>query len=383
MAHSVKSVTDLCFRNMKLNYVTPATVIIAGSLNVPLVWHYLSPAAGCFYLCIYVLVFLLTSRSRNLFEHNQILAAVVVFSFCFQMICLFAISPVLHNGMDRDSAMITWIHRLFNGKFPYEHPTRNGNPISVLPFMPIVAIPFYLLGNVGLLEPAAYLLLVLLLYRTYRNNEKSRLYSILILSTIPLTFFEVLARSDLIANITILLLVIYILELKQSSLESNKILLGILLGCAASTRIAMLPATVVILLAVFKNVTPRVFAEVVFYCILTMGCLILPFLAWNSFVFVYYAPLGVNLQKLGPHESLRSFWLSITIIAVFLTAFLARKPSEIYLSVTVTLAIVTLATWSTFWVDLSYLQLICVPLLFSFPRGQASCAHTGKQWHDA
>lgn len=342
-----------------------STVAIA--LNVPLVWHYLGPNLAAAYFCgsVGVLLFIFRMKSSAHFP----VTGIAIVSFFIQLICLFYVSKLVHNGMDRDSALSRWIEAIVAGRFPYHELTRNGNPISVLPFIPLVGMPFYLFGNVGLLQIFSFVCLVAMLYHIYRNHTLSRSCSVFILSAAPLLFFEVIARSDLMTNMTIILFVPFVLETRHSR---NLSLLGVLLGCATATRIAMLPVIFTIVLYLFKRLPFHSMLQLAACWLCMTGLLVLPFLVWNFSTFVSYAPLGVNLQKLGTDEPVRILWLLGTAIVVAYLGLNTRNVPELHAGIAVVLCLITIATWSTFWVDLTYLQLIFLPVLFAFPRNEAT-----------
>jgi hypothetical protein len=211
---------------------------------------------------------------------------------------------------------------------------------------------------------------------TFSNNTASRFYAVFALSTAPLTFFEVLARSDLIAAMMLLNLVAFILE---HSPQRSKIL-GVVLGCAIASRFAIYPALLILILQMFKRMNLRAFMSVISLALLTASVLILPLVIWNSSIFFNYAPVGVNLQKLGSSATLKVFWIVVVSIASGST-FAINKFESVYLSVALILAIITFATWSSFVIDLSYLQLVAIPLLFSFPRTVGMMTGTTRRTH--
>jgi hypothetical protein len=89
----------------------------------------------------------------------------------------------------------------------------------------------------------------------------------------------------------------------------------------------------------------------------------LPFVLWDPAVFFGYAPFAVNAAKLGGSPAAGACWLGLTGLAAGLGAVWAYR-GRVYRAVTAVLAVVVLATWTTFFFDLTYVQLIFVPALF-------------------
>jgi len=283
-----------------------------------------------------------------------------------QIWLLWQLAPHFDMRMDRDTALTMWLSRLARGNFPYLGPTDIGNPISVFPFMPMIALPFVLLGNVGYLEIFSYLCLVMLLRMHYRHSPRDYLLAIAALSTSPLLFMEVVGRSDLIANMTLAMYLIWWLQsYEQQSRAQQLNLLAVGMGFLAATRIALYPILAVIVLFLWKRLDRKNLARVLVISILVSGIIILPFLFWDLHTFLYYAPLGVNGDKLGTNTLMQAFWLALMGLVVFVSGWVPKHAQALPALVVLVMSVVIMATWTTFSVDYTYLQLVFIPVLFS------------------
>ena len=340
------------------------------ALNAPLVHHYLGGlASGIYLLCFLAFAAFVWTHEPEARVLRVVLLTVICTSLLAQILALHYVAPMFDGRMDRDSALMTWLSEFKHGRYPYSVPTELNNPISVLPFMPLLAAPFYLLGNVGSLQLVAFLVLVYMLWRTYKDAPRWMLASICVFATSPLLFFEVTGRSDLITNTALLLLPVYLLE-QHRGWQSNArlLMLGALVGCIGATRPALAPALFVLGLYLMRKFGTVAVLKLGVAAVVVFGGLVLPFALWNPGVFFDFAPLGVNSTKLGSHTANQIVWPSLTAVASLVLGLAVRSPKQLYMSFAITLGLVTLATWLSFGRDLTYLQLPFLPLLFTLPR---------------
>jgi hypothetical protein len=355
-------------------------VAVAGlaAVNLPVLLHYLGRSAAAIYaVCFALLALLMGLRILSPRWAERLALAGVVASLAVQLLALHRLSPAFESRMDRNEAIIYWLSALARGDNPYAVPTDLGNPISVFPFVPLFASPFVLAGNVGYLEIFGYLLLVVLLWHRYRGAPMQRAFSVLVLSSAPLIFFEVTARSDIIANMALLMLIPWYLmwvEDHRESMERRDIVItGVLFGCLAATRIALLPALAVPALYLLRRHGAGAFARVMGLAAVLVVALLLPFILWDPDLFFGYAPLGVNRTKLGQHAPVQAVWLIATGLVTLASGFLVRCAKQLFIWLLPILVVTVAATWLTFAVDLSYLQIVFVPLLFSLEYPLTSC----------
>lgn len=355
-------------KNQKLWHI----IAIAGLavVNLPILLHYFGrPAAVTYAFCFALLALLFGFRILSPLWAKRLALVGIVASLAVQFLALHRLSPLFESRMDRNEAITYWLSALVHGDYPYRGPTDLGNPISVLPFMPLSASPFVLVGNVGYFEVFGYLLLVVLLWHRYRSAPMKRAFSVLVLSSAPLLYFEVTARSDIIANMALLMLIPFFMmwiEDHRESLERRDIAIcGVLFGCLAATRLALLPALAVPALYLLRRYGMVTFARVIGLAAALFIVLLLPFILWDPDLFFHYAPFGVNATKLGQHTPTQAAWLIATGLVVLASGSLVRCAAHLFGLLIPVLAVTVAATWLTFSVDLSYLQMVFVPLLFS------------------
>lgn len=189
-------------------------------------------------------------------------------------------------------ALNDWIGKLISGQFPY----RSAHLPSGLPFLFVLAMPFYFLGDAGLLQICAFILLAVAMHLRYRKKPASRLRGVIFLAASPVFLFEVLVRSELIFNVTIVLLYLEIVfqYVNKDSLPKPA-LFGFIGGLLLSTRGIVLPVYIIFLGFLFLRYHIR---SVSFYLFMIIGfaVTIVPFLLWNADYFLTYGPFSVQLH---------------------------------------------------------------------------------------
>lgn len=120
---------------------------------------------------------------------------------------LVAVPPFLHHDplslrVDRWSALKNFIDACLRGEFPYAKLSHLGHPISGFPMLFLLALPFYSLGDVGWMQFAALIAFAALAQRIGRRPEVASV-AVLLLFAQPGFHYEVFARSDLFANMTV------------------------------------------------------------------------------------------------------------------------------------------------------------------------------------
>jgi hypothetical protein len=216
----------------------------------------------------------------------------------------------------RFPALQDWITRLLNGTFPYTSPTRP----SGFPFLFVLAIPFYLLGDLGFLQIFAFLAYLLLIHVRYRGQNADRFYTLILLVTAPLFLYEIAVRSDLFSNTV---LVILFMGYCEGVLHKVKIpflgLIGLVGGLLLATRGIVLLIYLIYFGFVLRNNIKR---AIVFSIGLVAGfaATILPFVLWSWRNFVTAGPFAIQTSYLPS---------GLVVMAVAVCVYLAIRAASI------------------------------------------------------
>ena len=200
-------------------------------------------------MVVYVLIvgafFLLLKRYKAVLNEKSVFGKLfILLSVIFIILFFVIIHHVNGNALnvDRWSAMDVAIKALLNGEYPYTAVDHLGGRTSNFPGLLLIGLPFYLLGSVAYLQIFSFGLLACLIYKFFMSNyDRFFLLSMFLLS--PAYFWEVVAKSDLMSNIILLLFfILFWKKLYGSDIFRNPYLLGLLVGLLFLTRgIVVLP----------------------------------------------------------------------------------------------------------------------------------------------
>jgi hypothetical protein len=277
----------------------------------------------------------------------------------------------------RWSAITAFNDRLLSGRFPYEARAHLGDRVSGLPVLFVVALPFQVVGDVGYLQlfvVAAFAAAIL--WRWGRDHDL--LWPLLLLLTSPAFLWEVVARSDLMSNAMLVVLVLCSCERWRGQLSPRRIaVIAALAGLCASTRLSLVVPMVVYFVGYFRQ-DWRASLQAAAGAAAVFAATLLPFALWDWNAFVANNPLAWQASL--------SAW-PIQAAAAAAAVLVGRAARDLgtaaYLGGMVTLAAVTgafvlaglglgwdRALWGSGF-DISYFDLalpfLLVPLLFTRP----------------
>lgn len=199
--------------------------------------------------------------------------------------------------VDRWSAIHNFINYLMHGRYPYMAPTHLGGYGSPFPVWQFLHIPFYYLNNVGLSLFAVLAFTLYTVKRLYGNRVTLCFLACLLYS--PAFLYEILVRSDLMANFLLVLAVINLLLIRQISLSTRPVLYSLLLGMLLSTRLAVAIPFFIFLLRPFLSLNLRRKTSFLLGIFLTFSLTFLPFLLWDmkSLLFFEYNPFVLQTRQ--------------------------------------------------------------------------------------
>lgn len=101
---------------------------------------------------------------------------------------------------DRDEALEVAVGRLMDGRYPYYRESEVAGPLSVLPGGILLAVPFVLIGKVGLMNAAWLIAFLFIMRREFGSASRALWLLILPLAVSPAAAYEFVSGGDLIAN---------------------------------------------------------------------------------------------------------------------------------------------------------------------------------------
>gem|GEM_PF-4548896 len=224
------------------------------------------------------------------------------------LLLLIALALVLTPGdttVNRERALIEGLGRLYSGQSPYG----GSEMLSGMPGLLIIVAPLERIGQLGLLTPLAYLLLLRILQLLYTGDRIERVrVAWLSLLTLPLVY-EALVHSELFFNMT--LVVWWSVEL-YARRESRKswywmgwgLIAGLLLTTRGVTLLPMLAVGVALLrlnqkAAIHTGVSAMVGSTLI----------LLPVILLDSAAFTEFGPFSLQMRYIPPTLMVISLFL--------------------------------------------------------------------------
>jgi hypothetical protein len=275
------------------------------------------------------LVFYLIYRKQEIFirllgklKINTISLLVFYFILC---LFLFAKIPIETLNVDRWSVISSFWDNYFRGEYVYYAKSFDNNYPGPMPFYFILALPFYLIGELGLFSFLGLLLFILL---GFNNFSKSKINIIFILTGFSLFFlWEICGRSNLFFNGVIILLLIKLFFKKYTmSLKSN-LVFGVLVGLTLSTRnVFVIPYIITFIYALkSKRIDIKNTIYLGLICLITFAITFVPFV-WNHMDdFLIMNPFIIQADGLIPFK----YSLLFIIISIVL-AFKCNQEIDVY-----------------------------------------------------
>jgi hypothetical protein len=300
---------------------------------VPISLFYLIAATLFILLLFRRTEFGLSLRTENIIYFSTITFIAILFTFL-----MFQFDPQKIR-VGRYPAMYDWLTRFFDSEFPYASRIKP----SGFPFLFVMAMPFYFLGDLGLFQIFSFVVFAVLIHLRHRQDSTNRFRCLFLLITAPIFLYEIVVRSDLFSNIVVVMLYLAIFEtLSQKEDRVNLFVLGIVGGLLLSTRGIVL----LIYIAVFgyffsiksaclpdgqkppfvgrrriiNNGLLLIFMFVGFFLTL------IPFLIWDWTYFVNFGPFSIQLAHIP------SWLLILSIVSSIYCAFTIRSLKGIYSS---------------------------------------------------
>ncbi|MGM0636532.1 MAG: hypothetical protein ACQESK_10745 [Bacteroidota bacterium] len=270
---------------------------------------------------VYFIILKLPSSLFYRFKH-KIKYANISLLLIFTTICLyiFAKVDVATLNVDRWSVITNFWNAFFNGEYAYFSSSNAGNPPGPMPFYFIMALPFYLIGELGFLSLSGIFVLYFLAKYLKISNHRLLLILLFLVSS---TFYmwEIVSRSNILVNSTLVLSSIVYFD-KFKKYNTFKILItSIIIGCLLSTRNVFAIAYIVYFMHLWLS-NKISFKELFFITILSIFfflCTFIPFVISHFDDFFEMNPFIVQSTFLIPFGYTLMF-----LVLAFISSFLAK-----------------------------------------------------------
>ncbi len=302
------------------------------------------------------------------FYSTKILFTLLAFYLLVATIVLYVIKIDSLN-VDRWSVIAVFWEAVFNGEFPYAAKSIHVNPPGPFPFYFIIALPFHLLGEIGIMTILGVFGLTYLLHtRVY--SVKRLIIVLCFCMTSPALLWELSVRSTVFINIVLILLYLFWLEKRSQISRRYQLADGLIGGLLLSTRgIVAIPYLAFFSFNYLRNRQWRtLIISGIGIGIGFIGTLV-PFIIWDYRLFSIFNPI-----------TLQAGFLNLPLLIIFFigTIIISYKTKNLrqfyrYLALILT-AVITVAFFKTIFqfgwdialhssaFDISY-YILAIPIL--------------------
>ncbi len=251
-------------------------------------------------------------------------------------------------GCSRFPAIRDWLTNLFEGNYPYTL----GAFTSGFPFLFISAIPFYLLGDIGLYQIFSFVAFAAIIYFKHDELFVSKIKVLLLLIASPLFLYEVVVRSELFSNMVIVLLYLTVFEsFYRRKSYTTAIILGFIGGLLLSTRGIVLIIYIIYLGYMFRRYRFNNI-KFLFFMFAGFALTLLPFMIWNWHSFINSGPFTVQMWYCP------KWLLAIAIIAAITCGLALKSSAKIYFTIAILLFTVVTVSFGIRLVEYGFKETI-------------------------
>jgi len=246
---------------------------------------------------------LISIKLKNFFSYSLLVLIVGLVVFSYLKI------PIESLNVDRWSVVSSFFKEAFNGNYP-----------GPMPIYFLIALPFYLIGELSLLSCLGYCIIVVLIIKKTKQTQNLQ-FLLFFLSTSLFLIWEITTRSNLL-TFTVLAL----LPLNEYTKLNNKgvkfYIFAVLTGLLLSTRSVYVLAYIIFFLSSLLNKEDSFKKLFTFLSIALIAFIItfLPFIVYFKNDFFVMNPFIVQSSFLIPQ-----FYTFIFILISFLFAFLVKN----------------------------------------------------------
>lgn len=280
-------------------------------------------------------------KKEYLLKISKYLTSIDIFLIiAFITVCsiLFLKIPVLSLNVDRATVISSFWDNYFANEYVYFAKSHQNNPPGPMPFYYIIALPFYLIGELGYFSLTG----IIVFYFVIRLNITPRHYKTTALLLILTSFFymwEVICRSNILINGTLILISLVYFFTQKKHNSKFIVITGILCGLFISTRnVYVIPYIIAFMFTLRnKQITITQFFYVGCIAVLVFALTFLPFVVnyWNEFLSIN--PFIVQGDHLMPFK-----YTLIFIALAFVAPFIARTTMDVYFYSTIVLFVTIL-----------------------------------------
>ena len=331
-------------------------------------------SASLLYTILLWAIFAFALKNRVVAGSGKLIAAALLALFCIGAFYALHIVGFETLRVDRWSVIASFWQNYFNGEYVYFAVSHMNNHPGPMPFYFILALPFYLLGDLGYFSLCGIVVFYFMLRRFASRNYIVPAF--LLVAASSGYVWEIVCRSNIFLNAALILLsLILLLETAEKRLKIPIFVHGVIIGLLLSTRnVFVIPYIIVIVYLWRRN-------QLTFLQLLKLGSVsftafaltFVPFVVGHAAEFMQVNPFVIQSEALMPLP----MSLGCIMASVAIPFFLKDRDDVILWSgLALLLTIIAYFTYQAItksWqnaffgsaADISYL-LLCVPFFIFY-----------------
>ena len=281
----------------------------------------------------------------------------------------------IHNiNVDRWSVISSFWEAAFNGEYPYFASSHMGNNPGPMPFYFLLALPFYLINELGYFSLLGLVILVYLM-RKMNTSINYKLVMLIFMITSAFYLWEVVTRSNIFTTSVLILWFLFSFIYRKKDSVLFFYLSAILAGFLLSTRaVFIIPYIIFFMYGFLKKEISL--ARLLIYAMIAFVVFIstfLPFMIFFPDKFFEMNPLIIQSSFFVP-----SYFTVLFILMAFVFSFYSKNITDLFfftgLALFITILIYFIYSLGTFGigefyigkeVDISYF-IFCTPFFIMY-----------------
>lgn len=237
------------------------------------------------YIVTIVLYSFILNKYKKLLNSNKNSGKVYWLVTAFFFVLFLVINYLIDGNqlnVDRWSAMDVGIKAVLSGEYPYTAIDHLGGRTSNFPGLFLIGAPFYLLGNVGYLQVAVFLLFAIATFYFFKTNyQRFLVLGLLLLS--PAYYWELVVKSDLMSNLFLVLIFLTFWYLRSTKKYfSQPVLLGFVIGVLVLTRGVVYLPLLIFMLKPFFVAFGKLHIKFIVTVVVTISLLFTTYIHFNA-----------------------------------------------------------------------------------------------------
>lgn len=199
----------------------------------------LYPLVTLLLLCIQVGVLYFSFYDKCTLKQQKIIIYLLLILAVIGSLFVFRKIHISSLNVDRWSVIYSFWEAFFNGDYPYFAKSHMNNPPGPMPIYFVIALPFYLINEIGWMPLVAVFIGVIFINKLVKNPI-SQLVFILFMFTFIGFYWELLSRSTILLNSFLVLIVLLYSEKSITRQNYSFYLSALLTGVILSTRMVFI-----------------------------------------------------------------------------------------------------------------------------------------------